>query len=59
MRWPQRAQTRGSTWQTLAIILAQLGEHRRLGGESAVATIASGSGGGGEDPLTTQADPSP
>jgi hypothetical protein len=27
----------------MAIILAQLGEHRRLGGESAVATIATGS----------------
>src|SRR5574341_1384902 len=41
MRWPQRVQTSVSTWYTLAISLAQLGGHRRLGG----GVVRAGSGG--------------
>ena len=43
MRWPQRTQTRGSTWYTLAISLAQLGQQRRRGGGSVL--VAAGSAG--------------
>ena len=35
MRWPQRVQTSGSTWYSLAIRRAQLGEQRLRGGSAA------------------------